>query len=716
MRLKDKIKEIIKESDRPLTREEVADALGIRGKERKAVFKALKSMEKEGLIYKNRKDKYKDVNGDNIFEGKIDMAEKGFAFAVIEDREDIFISPDDLNSAMNGDTVIVKIKEKTHGEKRDEGYVDKILKRGITQLVGTLTIKNKDEFGFVIADDKDVHYDIFVREEDFNGGENGQKVLVKLTKYPEGKKNPEGKVKEVLGFPGEKGIDVLAIAYNHGIRMEFPKKVLNEARSLPIMVRPEDMEGRVDLRDELLFTIDGADAKDLDDAISISKLDNGNYKLGVHIADVAHYVRENSPLDKEALKRGNSVYLIDRVIPMLPKELSNGICSLYPDVDRLAMTVYMEIDKEGKVQKSEIFESVIRSKARLIYKDVSDYLEDDSEEAKKILGPDITAQLDIMKELMEILHEKRHEKGAIDFNFAEGVIVVDEDGYAIDVKKADRRIGDRLIEEFMLVTNETVSETYYWADLPFLYRIHEYPDEDKIAIFLNFIRGLGYSVKGRQDEIHPRELQGIIEEISGKKEEAVVNRMMLRSLKKAKYSEINDIHFGLSSQYYSHFTAPIRRYPDLQIHRIIKENLNGKLSPKRIDYYERILPEVADTTSQTERVAEEAERDVEKIKKAEYMENHIGEVHEGLISGVTSFGIFVELENTIEGLVSYNTMEDDYYIYDEERMMAKGEKYKKEYQLGDRVTIEVIHAEKERGIIDFKFVSGDINGEKAERQ
>lgn len=712
MRLKDKIKEIIENSNQALTKEEIGKKLDIKGKEQKAVFDCLKDMEKEGLIFRNKNDKYKDVDNENIFEGTIDMAEKGFAFAVIEDREDIFISSDDLKDAMDGDKVIVKIKEKVPGEKRDEGYVVKIIKRGTTKVVGKFTHKGKDEFAFVLPDDKSIQYDIFISEDDFNGAKNGQKVLVKITKYPKKDKNPEGVVTEILGYPGDKGIDVLAIAYSHDIRMEFPKKVLNQARNLPISVKEEDMKGREDLRDELIFTIDGADAKDLDDAISIEKLKNGNYKLGVHIADVAHYVRENTPLDKEALKRGNSVYLIDRVIPMLPKELSNGICSLYPDVDRLAMTVFMEIDKEGKVKRSNISESVIRSKARLVYKDVSDYLENNDKEAKKILGDDIAAKLDIMKELMEILHEKRHEQGAIDFNFAEGEIIVDEDGYPIDVRRAERRIGDKLIEEFMLITNETVSETYYWADIPFLYRVHEYPDEEKIREFLNFIRGLGYSVKGRIDEIHPRELQGIIEDISGKKEEAVVSRMMLRSLKKARYSEINDIHFGLSSQYYSHFTAPIRRYPDLQIHRIIKENLNGKLGPRRVNYYEKTLPEVAEHTSETERTAEEAERDVEKIKKAEYMEQYVGEKFEGLISGVTSFGIFVELENTIEGLVSYTNMTDDYYVYDEERMVAVGEKYNKEYQLGDRVKIEVINVEKERGIIDFKLLSGDENGEE----
>lgn len=534
---------------------------------------------------------------------------------------------------------------------------------------------------------------------------NNQKVFVKITKYPEGDKKPEGEIVEVLGYPGDKGIDVLAIALNHGIRMDFPGGVINEAKNIPDEILEGDLKNRKDLRDDLIFTIDGADAKDLDDAISIDINDKGNYLLGVHIADVTNYVKEGSPLDVEAEKRGTSVYLLDRVIPMLPKELSNGICSLHPNVDRLTLSVIMEIDKNGKVVSNEIVESVINSKARLVYDDVSDYLENDDNKAKETLGRDVTDSLDKMVELMEILHEKRHEKGAIDFNFVEGKIDLDEDGRVLDIYKDERRIGNRLIEEFMLITNETVSENYFWQEIPFLYRIHEHPDEEKLNTFLYFIRGLGYSIKATQNEIHPRELQGLIEDVSGKKEEAVVSRMMLRSLKKAKYSKENDIHFGLSSKYYSHFTSPIRRYPDLQIHRIIKENINGKLNPQRLDHYDSILPEVAENSSYTERVAEEAERDVEKVKKAEYMERFIGERFEGIISGITSFGIFVELENTVEGLVNYNTMEDDYYNYDESRIVAVGERTKKEYNLGDRVYVEVVHADKEKGVIDFVLVN-----------
>ncbi|MFB0971738.1 MAG: ribonuclease R, partial [Neofamilia sp.] len=684
------------------------DILGIRGRDTKAVYQCLKSMEKEGLIFRDKKERYSSIDNDSSFEGIVDMAEKGFAFIVLQGRDDIFVSRDDLGGAMDGDTVIVSLKKDQSGRSKQEGYVERIVKRGVTQLVGTMSIMQKDEYGFVIPDNKSANYDIFIKNKNLGDAKDGQKVLVSIVKYPENGKNPEGKVLEVLGYPGDKGVDVLSIAHSHGIRMEFPNKVLNQAQEMPAEIDSEDVKGRVDLRDELIFTIDGADAKDLDDAISARILENGNYYLGVHIADVAHYVREGSPIDKEARIRGTSVYLLDRVIPMLPPELSNGICSLHPDVDRLTLSVLMEINKQGKVIESQIVESVINSKARLVYDDVSDYLETKDQESLEKIGSDVASVLDIMAELMEILNKKRHDKGSIDFNFVEGYIEVDENGKVVDIYKLERRISNRLIEEFMLITNETVSESYFWAEIPFLYRIHEYPDEEKLNVFLHFIRGLGYSVKGVQNEIHPRELQHIIEDVAGKKEEAVVSRMMLRSLKKAKYSEVNDIHFGLSSKYYSHFTAPIRRYPDLQIHRIIKENITGKMNQKQVEHYERILPEVAEHSSKTERTAEEAERDVEKIKKAEYMERFIGERFEGLISGVTSFGLFVELENTVEGLVSYNSMKDDYYIFDEDRLVAIGENFNKIYSLGDSVEVEVYHVDKEKSIIDFILVTEDM--------
>ncbi len=705
MTLKEKIREILKFSDMALSEDDIAKILEINKKEKRILSDTLNQMKKDNSLLKDEKGNFKYINRERTFEGVLDMAEAGFGFVIVDGRdEDIFISKDDLNSALNGDRVLVTIKERRKGDRRDIGVINEVIERKTTKLVGTLEKNNKDDFGFVIPDDKKVNFDIFIKEKNIGDAKNGQKVYVKITKYPTGNKNPEGKITEVLGYPGEKGLDVLSIAYSHGIRMEFSRKVLKDAKYLEDEVSEDELEGRLDLRDKYIFTIDGADAKDLDDAISIEKLDNGNYYLGVHIADVTHYVKENSPIDNEARKRGTSVYLIDRVIPMLPKELSNGICSLHPDVDRLTLSVFMEVDKNGGVKNSNIVESVINSNARLIYDDVSNYLENGDDYLAKRYGEELITQLDNAKELMEILNRKRESKGAIDFDFAEGKIYLDKDAKVIDIKKEDRRVANRLIEEFMILANETVSETYFWMDVPFLYRIHEYPDEEKINEFTNFARGLGYSIKLTQNEIHPRELQNLIRDVKGKKEEAVVSRMMLRSLKKARYSNVQDFHFGLASEYYSHFTSPIRRYPDLQIHRIIKENLNGKLNEGRIEHYSGILKEVADSSSVAERTAQEAERDVEKVKKAEYMEDHIGEQFEGLISGITGFGIFVELPNTVEGLISYNILDDDFYIYDPDKMKAIGEKEGKEFNLGDKLIIEVINADAEKAIVDFKLV------------
>lgn len=705
MALKENILEIIKEAKRPLTQEDLAEVIGVRGKEAKLVYKTLKQMEKENLLVKDKKSRYKLLDQDNIFVGQVDMAQRGFAFVIVEGRDDIFVAKNDLNTAMDKDEVLVVLKTKATDSEKAEGYVKKIINRNIKNIVGKVSKKKKDDFAFIIPDNKSINYDIFVKAKDLNGAVDGQKVYVKITKYPEDDRKPEGEVVEVLGFPDEDGIDVLSVAYKHGIRMEFPQSVLDEAQAMPLSVKDEDLKMRKDFRDDLIFTIDGADAKDLDDAVGLEILENGNFLLGVHIADVSHYVREYSDLDKEAKKRGNSVYLIDRVVPMLPEELSNGICSLNPGEDRLTLSVLMEIDPRGKVVNSEICQGLIRSKARLTYTDVSNYLEDDDKASKDILGPEICQVLTNMKDLMEILNKRRHDKGAIDFNFAETKIDLDQRGKVLDISKEERRVANRLIEEFMLVSNQTVSENYFWQEIPFLYRIHEKPDDEKLMTFLNFVRGLGYSVKTSQNEIHPKELQAVIEEVQGKKEEMLVSRMMLRSLKKAKYSEENDIHFGLSSKYYSHFTAPIRRYPDLQIHRIIKENINGRLNSRRLDHYEEILPEVASHSSKMERLAEEAERDVEKIKKAEYMVDYIGCEYEGIISGITSFGIFVELENTVEGLVSYNSLEDDYYVYNRENMTAVGEKTQKTYSLGDKVKIKVYNVDVEKYAIDFIIIN-----------
>ncbi|MFY9611960.1 MAG: ribonuclease R, partial [Tissierellaceae bacterium] len=598
-----------------------------------------------------------------------------------------------------GDRVVANILSKSWNGRRAEGEIIRILQRENQFIVGTF--EESKNFGFLIPDDQRIAYDIFIPKSSFNNAKNRQKVVVEITRWPELRRNPEGKVVEILGYLGEKGTDILSIIRQFKLPEEFPEQVQEEAASIGQEISEKDLEGRVDLRHLKTFTIDGADAKDLDDAVSIQVLENGNYSLGVHIADVSHYVKEGSYLDKEALNRGNSVYLIDRVVPMLPKELSNGICSLNPNEDRLTLSVIMEIDRDGNVVNHQIEEAVINSKARLIYDDVSDYLEKDDEEAKEKLK-DLLIELDHMKDLAKTLYEKRDKRGSIDFDFPETYISLDENGYPVEIGKIERRIANRIIEEFMLVTNETVAEEYFWAEIPFLYRIHEEPAQEKLSDFAKFIHNFGYRLKGK--EIHPKELQMLTKEIKGKKEEIVISTLLLRSLKKAKYSSQPDVHFGLASRYYSHFTAPIRRYPDLVIHRIIKENLKGRLTPNRQEYLEGVLPDIADHTSMTERRAEEAEREVEDMKKAQYMSDKIGEKYEGIISSLTNFGIFVQLENTIEGLVHFRNMLDDYYNFDEDNYYIIGERTGRIYRLGDVVKVEVVGADPLRRNIDFNLV------------
>lgn len=705
MNIKQKIMEYIESKDyRSSKVEELAAYFSINKREIKEFKKVLNDMEKEGIILKNNKDKYRPFNSEYLVVGSIEGNEKGFGFLVPKDKEkdDIFIPAEDMNGAMHGDKVIVNIVKKEEGDKRSEGEVMRILERTNKYIVGTF--EDNINFGFLIPDEHKIAYDIFIPKDLKSGAKDRQKVVVEITTWPEQRRNPEGKVVDVLGYPNEKGADILSIIKQFQLPEEFLKEVLRETDSIEESISQEELEGRVDLRDLKTFTIDGADAKDFDDAVSIEALSNGNFKLGVHIADVSHYVRPNTELDKEAYKRGASVYLIDRVIPMLPEKLSNGICSLKPNEDRLTLSVIMEIDDKGKVVDHEIVESIISSKQRLIYDDVSDFLENEDERAKAILS-NLLTELKQMEQLMETLMKKRHSRGSIDFDFAETFIELDENGFPIDVRKAERRIANRMIEEFMLVTNETVAERFFWADTPFLYRIHEEPNPEKLQQFGEFIHNFDYSLKG--SEIHPKQLQQLIEEIKGKKEELVISTLLLRSLRKAKYSEVKDIHFGLAAEHYSHFTAPIRRYPDLMIHKIIKDSINGKLTSNKEKAYEDILPDVAEHTSMAERRAEEAEREVADLKMAQYMSGKIGEQYEGIISSVTSFGLFVQLENTIEGLVHFNNMDDDYYIFDEENYYIIGERTHKTYRLGDIVKIEVIGADIGKKNIDFKLVHDD---------
>lgn len=687
---------------KPMLKEELAIQFGLEGKEINAFYKVLEEMEKEGVIIKTRNDRYGLTDRMNLVVGKLEGNEKGFGFLVPEDkkREDIFIPAEEINGGLHGDKVVVKIISKGIMDKKDEGEVIRILERANNTIVGTY--ESSKNFGFVIPDDSRIAYDVFIPKDHAKGAKTNQKVLVEITRWPEKRRNPEGKVIDILGYVGEKGVDILSIMKQYKLPEEFPEKVQQQARSIEQRVSEEEIKNRRDLRDLNTFTIDGADAKDLDDAVSIEKIGD-NYLLGVHIADVSHYINERSPLDKEAYKRGNSVYLVDRVIPMLPKELSNGICSLNPNIDRLTLSVFMDIDKSGNVINHEIVEGVIKSKARLVYDDVSDLLENENYEAFEKLDK-VAKDLKLMEELCHILYEKRQRRGSIDFDFPEARIILDENGIPVDIVKEDRRIANRMIEEFMLVCNETVAEYIFWAEIPFLYRIHEEPDMEKINNFNKFVHNFGYMIKGTQ-EVHPKELQRLTKEVKGKKEETLINTLLLRSLKKARYSCEPDVHFGLATKYYSHYTAPIRRYPDLQIHRILKSFYKGKLNPKEQAKLDGILPKVAEHTSITERTAEEAERAVDDLKVAEYMSKRIGNIYEGMISSLTHFGMYVQLENTVEGLVHFSNMIDDYYEFDEDNYYIVGEFTNKKYKLGDMVKIKVIKADLVKRTVDFMLLS-----------
>jgi ribonuclease R len=705
MVIKDEVIRLMGEKKyKPLLREELAQKFGIGKKEYKEFFSVLEDLEKEGKILKATNNRYGLLNDEYLVVGKLESHEKGFGFVVSKDRlgEDVYIPADAMNAAMHGDKVVANLIIRKEIGKRQEGEIIRILERTNQTVIGTY--EDNGNFGFVIPDNHKIAYDIFISKGQSLNAKDHQKVVVEITRWPELRRNPEGKIIEVLGYLSEKGTDILSIIRQFNLPEEFPENVKKEATRVSEEIDNDELSRRLDLRSINSFTIDGADAKDLDDAISIERLANGNFKLGVHIADVTHYVKPNSLLDKEALLRGNSVYLLDRVIPMLPHELSNGICSLNPNVDRLTVTVFMEININGKVVSNEIHESVINTKARLVYDDVSDLLEEKEDvdlEKLNIVSDDLL----VMKDLMSILIKRRKKRGAIDFDFPESFIELDENGIPIDIRKRDRRIANKMIEEFMLVTNETVAERFFWEEAPFLYRVHEKPNEEKVEKFIKFIHNFGYSIKGR--EIHPKDFQRLTAEIKGKKEEPIISTLLLRTMQKAVYSAESGLHFGLAALYYSHFTSPIRRYPDLQIHRIIKESLQGKLSGKRISVLENLLPEVAEHTSKTERRAEEAEREVDDLKKAQYMAERIGEEYTGIVSSVTNFGMFIQLENTVEGLIHFKNMTDDFYYFDESNYSIVGERTKKTYRLGDEIKIKVIGADIGKKNIDFAVVEED---------
>ena len=655
---------------------------------------------------KNKKEQLEEIQAEGTFIGH----PKGFGFVEIEGQdEDIFIPESDTGTAMHQDKVRIIIRNDKKEGKRQEGVVVKVLERGMPEIVGTYQL-NRD-FGFVISDNPKFSKDIFIPRKEAAGIKNGDKVIAVITDYGSGNKNPEGKIKENLGNIRTPGTDILAIVKSFGIPSEFPEKVMKQAQRVPDHVLDADRDGRLDLRHLQTVTIDGEDAKDLDDAISLTK-EGDIYHLGVHIADVSNYVQYNSALDREALKRGTSVYLADRVVPMLPERLSNGICSLNQGEDRLALSCLMDINEKGKVVSHQIAETVINVNERMCYTDVKNILEDTDEEAKKRYEA-LIPMFFMMKELSGILRNSRHHRGSIDFDFPESKIILNAAGKAIDVKPYEANVATKIIEDFMLMANETVAQEYCTEEIPFVYRTHDNPDPEKVESLLTLLHNQGVKIQKAKEEITPKEIQQIIESIEGLPNEAMISRLVLRSMKQAKYTTECSGHFGLAAKYYCHFTSPIRRYPDLQIHRIIKDNLRGRLMREgRTEHYAEILDEVARQSSVCERRADEAERESDKLKKAEYMSYHLGEEFEGIISGVTGWGLYVELPNTVEGLVHVNTLRDDYYIFDQETYELRGEMTKKVYKLGDKVRVRVADADKMLKTVDFELVADIWNDEE----
>lgn len=702
--LKDSIIAFLKEhSEKPYMEMDLFLEMNIDSIDRSNFIVALDELSEASKIIKTKKGKYALPEFFQIFVGKVQVAMKGFGFVIVENVEmrDIFVPSDSLMGAMNGDRVQAKLTKVGGPDSKSEGEVIKIVERANTIIVGTY--EESKNFGFVVPDDQKLRKDIFISRNATLGAKQGDKVVVEISKWPEDRRNPEGRITEILGQSGAPGIDILSIIRTFKLPEIFSTKVLEEAEKIPTEVSEEMIGNREDFRNYKVITIDGKDAKDLDDAVHVLELPNGNFELGVHIADVTHYVKEHSKIDKEALNRATSVYLLNRVVPMLPERLSNGICSLNPQVNRLTLSCIMEIDKDGDIVKHRICESVINTVERMNYDDVSDMLEDALTPELKTRYAHILDELNIMKALAQRLKGKRERRGSIDFDFAETKIKLDGEGKPIFVGVAERRIGNKVIEDFMLAANETVAEHMFWLELPFVYRIHEMPNPEKIEALNKFLNHFGYKVKGSLDEVHPKAIKALIDEVTGKKEEHVISKMALRSLKQAKYSPNNDGHFGLAAKYYCHFTSPIRRYPDLQIHRIIKEMLIGKLSPTRISALKKIVDEVSIQSSEKERNAELAEREVNDMKMAEYMMAHIGETFTGIISSVTSFGLFIELENTIEGLLRLDELDDDYYVYDEARLQLVGERKRKIYALGDQIEIVVAKADPALRQIDFEL-------------
>jgi ribonuclease R len=759
----------------------------------KEFLKLLNALEESGAIYRTRNERYGIPERMNLLKGRMQVHAKGFGFLLPEDKDhpDVYIHANDMGGAMNRDTVLVRVSTKGPAGGRMEGEVVKIVARAVTQLVGTFD--NHETYGFLIPDDKRITRDIFIAQDKFMGAVTGMKVVVKLLSYPEGRAAAEGEVIEILGHKDDPGVDIISIIRKHQLPESFSDEVMAEAELVPEVISEEDLAGRRDLRGKRIVTIDGEDAKDLDDAVNVERLPNGHYRLGVHIADVSYYVTENSALDREAYMRGCSVYLVDRVIPMLPHRLSNGICSLNPKVDRLTMSCEMEIDENANVVSHDIFTSVIKTTERMTYTNVRKILqhvkrtsgkesggegagqraetgllldengeltnatlssgmdpasgayeselavepglaperkagqaEDSSEEEARRAAQEkaeaeaaafsegqelveryagLVEDFVLMEELALKLRNKRMRRGAIDFDFQESKILVDEQGKPTAIVKRERSMAEQLIEEFMLAANETVAEHFFWMKVPFLYRIHEEPDSEKLFHFMEFISNFGYTVRGKGNTVHPRALQSLLEDIKGMKEETVISTVLLRSMKQARYEAESMGHFGLATEFYSHFTSPIRRYPDLIIHRVMREVLaKGSLSDQRVEYLAGRMADIAKQSSDRERVAVDAERETDALKKAEFMMDKVGEEFEGMISSVTNFGIFVELENTVEGLIRLSDLVDDYYHYHEKLHALVGERTSRMFRIGDEVKVRVARVSMTEHTIDFEMV------------
>lgn len=683
----------------PMKFKELAVILNVKKEDRKLLDFVLSELVNEGKITISKRGKY-SLPKETYVKGIFISNEKGFGFVEVEgEEEDYFIPEKNIGGAFHHDTVLVAVEPFSTG-KRKEGKVIKVLSHEISEVVGYFQ-KNKS-FGYVLPDNNRISSDIYIPGKYTMGAVQGHKVVVKITDYGSKDRKPEGKVIEILGHVNDPGVDILSIVKGYNIPCEYPKEVMEQIENVPEEVQEKDKEDRLDIRDWQTVTIDGEDAKDLDDAITLKKED-GIYTLGVHIADVSHYVVENSPLDKEAKERGTSVYLVDRVIPMLPHKLSNGICSLNQGVDRLALSCIMKINEKGEVIDHQVAETVVNVDRRMTYTAVNEIITNKNPDTMNEYS-ELVPMFQLMAELSTIIREKRYGRGAIDFDFPECKITLDEKGYPVSIKPYDRNAATKIIEDFMLMANETIAEYYFWQQIPFVYRNHEKPDSDRMKQLSLFITNFGYHVKMSKDEVHPKELQKLLKSIEGTPEEAMISRVTLRSMKRAEYTPECLGHFGLAAKYYCHFTSPIRRYPDLQIHRIIKECLRDDMTEKHIEHYKSILQEVTKHCSMTERRADDAERDSEKMKKAEYMRGFIGEEYTGVISSVTSFGVYVELENTVEGLVHVSNMTDDHYEYDEASYSLKGQQTMKTYKLGQIVKIRVENADKVTGTIDFSMV------------